>query len=85
VTAAATFWAATGEGDRVMAESLVPAIDIEPFLSGGAEAKARVAVEVDDALVRGQNRQLFSLWAHDCPATLGGRQKRAPRILQGEV
>ena len=32
-----------------MAESFVPVIDIEPFLSGGAEAKSRVAAEVDDA------------------------------------
>ena len=46
---AAPFGAAAGEEDRVMAQSLVPVIDIELFLSGGAEAKARVAAEVDDA------------------------------------
>ena len=32
-----------------MAQSLVPVIDIAPFLAGGAEDKARVAAEVDDA------------------------------------
>ena len=32
-----------------MAESLVPVIDIGPFLSGGAEIKSRVAAEVDEA------------------------------------
>ena len=32
-----------------MAQSLVPVIDIAPFLAGGREDKARVAAEVDDA------------------------------------
>ena len=32
-----------------MADSVVPVIDIAPFLTGGREDKARVAAEVDDA------------------------------------